>query len=221
MSYASPKNADRRLIGFIAVIVLHIVMVYALLNGLARKIVEVVLPPLETRIIEEVKPPPLDRLLPPPLPKLAAPPPPYVPPPEVRVQIVQTAPTITAVTNVKPLEPVPPPAAVAPAPVVAAAPAPAPRNPVKVAAVVDAKSCEKPAYPAASLRAGETGIVLLNFLIDVDGNVLDSKVERSSGSRRLDEAAREGLKLCKFRAATVDGRPEQSWARMEYAWKLN
>ena len=81
MSYASPKNADRRLIGFIAVIVLHIVMVYALLNGLARKIVEVVLPPLETRIIEEVKPPPPDRLLPLPPPKLAAPPPPYVPPP--------------------------------------------------------------------------------------------------------------------------------------------
>ena len=109
MSYASPKNADRQLAGFVAVIVLHIVMVYALVNGLARKIVEAVLPPLETRIIEEVKPPPPDR--PPPPPKLATPPPPYVPPPEVRVQIAQTAPTITAVTNVKPLEPVPPPAA--------------------------------------------------------------------------------------------------------------
>lgn len=217
MSYASPKNADRQLAGFVAVIVLHIVMVYALVNGLARKIVEVMLPPLETRIIEEVKPPLPDR--PPPPPKLAAPPPPYVPPPEVRVQIAQTAPTITAVTNVKPLEPVPPPAApvAAPAPVVAAPP----RNPVKVAAVVDAKSCEKPAYPAASLRAGETGIVLLNFLINVDGNVLDSKVERSSGYRRLDEAAREALKLCRFRAGTVDGRPEQSWARIEYAWKLD
>lgn len=218
MSYASPKNADRQLTGFVAVIVLHMVMVYALVNGLARKIVEVVLPPLETRIIEEVKPPPPDRPPPPP-PKLVAPPPPYVPPPEVRVQIIQTAPTITAVTNVKPLEPVPPPAAFAPAPVVAVAPAP--RNPVKVAAVVDAKSCEKPVYPAASLRAGETGIVLLNFLIDVDGHVRDSKVERSSGYRRLDEAARDGLKLCRFRAGTLDGKPEQSWARIEYAWKID
>lgn len=218
MSYASPKNADRNVIGFVAVLVLHVIVVYALVNGLARKIIEVVRPPLETRIIEEVKPPPPDKPPPPPPPKLAAPPPPYVPPPEVRVQAPSTAPTITAVTNVKPLEPVPPPAAPVAAPTVAPTP---PRNPVRVAAVADAKSCEKPAYPAASLRSGETGVVLLNFLVNVDGKVLDSKVERSSGYRRLDEAAREALKLCNFRAGTVDGKPEQSWARIEYAWKLD
>jgi len=149
-----------------------------------------------------------------PPPKLAAPPPPFIPPPEVQVQVPVQAPTITAVTAVKPVEPVPPPAA--PAPVAPEKP----RAPVKTAAVVDARACEKPPYPAAALRANETGIVQLNFLIDVDGSVLESNVARSSGSRRLDEAARQGLSLCKFKPGTVDGKPEKSWARIEYQWKI-
>ncbi|MEO8718719.1 MAG: energy transducer TonB, partial [Burkholderiales bacterium] len=87
-------------------------------------------------------------------------------------------------------------------------------------AVVDARACAKPSYPPASIRANETGVVTLNFLIDFDGKVLESKVERSSGHRRLDEAARAGLALCKFRPATVDGRAERAWARIQYDWKL-
>src|SRR5205823_3267916 len=86
--------------------------------------------------------------------------------------------------------------------------------------LVDANTCEKPAYPPASVRANEVGLVRLSFLIDMDGKVLDSKVERSSGHRRLDEAARAGLSLCKFRPATVNGKPERSWGRIEYVWKV-
>jgi protein TonB len=86
---------------------------------------------------------------------------------------------------------------------------------------VRAASCEKPPYPAASLRAGETGIVTLSFLIDVTGKVLESKVERSSGYRRLDEAARNGLELCKFSPGSFDGKPERAWARMQYDWKID
>ncbi len=198
-----------------AVVVFHIILGYALVNGLARKIVEVVKAPLETKIIEEVKPPPPDKPPPPPPPKLAAPPPPYIPPPEIQIAAPPTqAPTITAVTQVKPTQPIAPPSRPAP-------PAPAkPREPVRVPAVVDATACEKPVYPAASVRANETGVVRLNFLIDVDGKILESKVERSSGFRRLDDAARIGLGLCKFKPATVDGKPERQWARIEYEWKL-
>lgn len=217
MSYAEPRDSGRRVTGFLLVVILHVVIIYALIHGLARKIVEVVRNPLETKIVEEVKPPP-EKPPPPPPPKLAAPPPPYIPPPEVTVQVPQTQPTIAAVTTVKPTEPVPPPAApVAAPPAPAAAPKPAP---VRTAAVVLAKDCEKPPYPAASRRASETGVVRLNFLIDVDGKVLESKVERSSGYRRLDDAAREALSLCRFKPGTVDGKPERSWARIEYEWKL-
>jgi periplasmic protein TonB len=196
VSYAVQRDSSRRLTGLVAVVAFHVVLVYALVHGLARQIVEVIRQPLETKIIEEIKAPPPDKPPPPPPPKLAMPPPPYIPPPEVQVQVSVSAPTITAVTTVKPPEE------------------------YRTRAVVDGKTCEKPPFPAASLRANETGIVQLRFLIDVDGKVLDSKVERSSGSRRLDEAARAGLSLCKFKPATINGRPERSWERIEYVWKL-
>ena len=216
MNYAERSESGRRMTGLMFVLLLHVVVIYALVHGLARKIVDVVRNPLETKIVEEVKPPP-DKPPPPPPPKLAQPPPPFIPPPEVNIQVPQTAPTITAVTPVKPVEPVPPPAA-PPAP--PAPPAAPPRVPVRVGAVVLGRDCEKPAYPAASLRGNETGTVLLNFLIDLNGQVLESKVERSSGHRRLDEAARAGLSLCKFKPATVDGKPEKTWSRIEYEWRI-
>ena len=205
MSYAHPHAGGRRTTGLIVTVALHIVLIYALIHGLARKIVEVVVPPLETKIIAEVKPPQPEKPPPPP-PKLATPPPPFIPPPEVNIQFpVQQAPTITAVA------PTPPP----PAPITPPAP-----QAVRTAPVVLASSCDKPEYPPAARRANETGTVLLSFLIDANGRVIESKVERSSGSRRLDEAAREGLGLCKFRPATVNGAATQAWARIEYVWRL-
>ena len=219
MSYAQPHEiSTRRLIGLAAVVIFHGVMGYALVNGLARRIVEVVTHPLETKILEEIKPPPPEKQPPPPPPKLAAPPPPFIPPPEVRVQVPQdmAAPTITAVTTVKPTAPIAAPGQrVAPAPVVQRAP------PVRTSAVVDARACEKPPYPAASRRNEETGIVLLAFLIDTNGAAVESRIEKSSGYRRLDEAARDGLALCKFKPATVDGKPVREWSKIEYVWKLD
>ena len=221
MSYAQPRgNVNRRLTGLAVVVVFHAAMGYALVNGLTRKIVQVVTHPLETKIIAEVEP--LPREKPPPLapPRLAAPPPPYIPPPEVQVQVPQSAPVITAVTRVKPAEPI-----AVPGQVISAEPAPTPPTPraapVRTAAVVDAKACDKPEYPLAALRAQETGIVQLGFLIDVDGSAIQSKIERSSGSMRLDEAARKALGLCKFKPATTDGKPEREWAKIEYVWKLD
>jgi len=206
LSYAHPRSNTRRLAGLAITVVLHIVLVYALIHGLARKIVEVVSAPLETKIIEEIKPP--EDKPPPPPPKLTTPPPPFIPPPEVNIQMpIQQAPTIS----------------VAPSPTPPAAPvaiAPPPPAEVRTAAVVQAASCEKPEYPPAARRANETGTVRLQMLIDESGKVVDSKVERSSGSRRLDEAARAALELCRFRPATVNGKPTRAWARLEYVWTL-
>lgn len=101
------------------------------------------------------------------------------------------------------------------------APSPAPgAGPRRTPAVVDAGACAKPEYPRAALRNEETGTVTLAFLIGADGTVQDSRVERSSGHRRLDEAARAALSLCRFTPATVDGRPEPAWARLEYVWRI-
>lgn len=208
MEYAQRQNGTGRSLGGIAfVILLHALLVYALVNGLARKVVDVVKGPLETKIIQEVKPPPAEP--PPPPPKLVTPPPPFIPPPEIN--IAQTAPaanTIAAVSTA------PPPAA-APAP----APVEAPKPAVHAAPVVRSSSCREPEYPAAAQRLGESGTVVLALLVGTDGRVVDSKIEQSSGSPRLDQAARQALTLCQFTPGTVDGKPEQAWGKLAYAFK--
>lgn len=85
------QNPVRRFGGIGLVIVLHVILIYALVNGLATRVVQVVQRPVETRIIVPVEPPPP----PPPPPKVVEvvkqtrvvrPPPPFVPRPEVHVQ---------------------------------------------------------------------------------------------------------------------------------------
>jgi protein TonB len=204
----APKN---HLPGIAFVIALHIIIIYALVSGLARKAVEFVQKPLETKLIAEVTKPP-EEAPPPPPPKLAPPPPPFIPPPEINVQVAVTPSpaAITAVTTTAPSVEAPKPQPVAP-----------PRVPVRVAPVVQAKSCQPPEYPAASRRLGESGVVVLNFLIDSEGKVVESRIDASSGVERLDEAARRALALCKFSPGTVDDKPEQSWHKLRYVWKLD
>ena len=48
-------------------------------------------------------------------------------------------------------------------------------------------------YPDASRNAEEEGAVTVGFYVDIDGKVKDSRIEKSSGFRRLDEAARQAL----------------------------
>lgn len=208
MSYADPQDSVRRKISFAFVVLFHIALVYALVNGLARQIVEVIQAPLETKIIEEVKPPPPDKPPPPPPPRMAAPPPPFIPPVEVRIDSPPPVQSISAVSSVRPA-------------VEAPIPRPVATGPSRSPAVVDANNCRKPAYPPASIRAQETGLVVLQFLIGADSTVIESKIERSSGFARLDQAARQALSLCKFKAGTEEGKAVQSWARIEYLWKLD
>lgn len=203
MDYAQEqRNPVKHLGGIAFVVAIHILVVYALVTGLARKVVEVVRAPLEARLVEEMRKAPPEAPPPPP-PKLAPPPPAFVPPPEVTVAVqVPVAATISQVST----EPV------------AASP---PRQVQRSPAVIDARqSCAKPEYPAVSKRLEEAGTVTLNFLIDIDGRVVDSKVVSSSGYQRLDQAARGALSLCRFKPGTADGKPERSWASINYTWEL-
>jgi protein TonB len=107
------RKPTKHLVGIAFVILLHVGIVYALVNGLARKVVEIIQKPLETKIVEEIKPPPPPEELPPPPPKMDAPPPPtFIPPPEVAVTPppTQTNAISTPTTPVKPEAPVPIPA---------------------------------------------------------------------------------------------------------------
>ncbi len=221
MDYAqAQRNPGKHLTGIGIVIVMHLLLGYALVTGLARKVVEVIKAPIETKIIEEVKPPPPPETPPPPPPKMALPPPSFVPPPEVQIANPPPAPTITVQTTTPPpAAPVtiaPPPGPVASAPAVAARPA-----------VIDVSTCEKPSYPPAAARAEAKGTTKIRFTVDASGHVDASKttIERSSGMSRehklLDRAAVEALSKCRFKPGTdAEGRPVGGYSIVDYVWNL-
>ena len=222
IDYASRQRTPRKLvIGLTAVVVLHGLLFWAINSGLARKFVKVIKGPVEAVLLEEAKPdiPPPPPPPPPPPKNLPPPPPAYVPPAEIQVAAPSPVNAIAAVSNT-PLPVAPPSPSPSPSPLpVQSTPQPA-SPPVQTAAVISAASCEKPDYPSASKRLEEEGTVQLKFLVGVDGKVIESAIEKSSGFRRLDEAARAGLSKCQFKPATLDGKPQQSWASLRYTWRL-
>jgi protein TonB len=89
----------------------------------------------------------------------------------------------------------------------------------EVPATFDAKTC-KAEYPKASLMNEEEGAVTMSFLVSADGNVIESKVDKTSGYKTLDKAALKSLSACKFKPGTKDGAPAQTWTKVDYVWKL-
>ena len=90
----------------------------------------------------------------------------------------------------------------------------------EVAPVLDGQSCAPPKYPKAALINEEQGTVSLLFLVSPDGKIVESKVDKSSGSKSLDKAALSAFSQCKFKPGSKDGKPDQLWAKVEFVWKL-
>lgn len=90
----------------------------------------------------------------------------------------------------------------------------------EVPASFDAAKC-KAEYPKASLMNEEQGIVSMSFLVNADGSVAESKLEKTSGFKNLDKAAMKSISSCKFKPGTKDGAPAQTWTKVDYAWKLD
>jgi len=212
MDYAQQqRNPARHLISFGIVVLLHVVAVYALVNGLARKIVEVIKKPIETKIVEEHRAPPPPEAPPPPPPKIAAPPPPpFIPPPEIQIAIAP--PVQSTITQVTTKAPPPNPAPIRPTPTTRAA----------TSAALDRSSCPtpEPQYPMASRRNQESGTLVLRIQIDINGSPGKIEVSRSSGYPRLDESARNWIASCRFKVATVEGKPVAGWATQAYTFNL-
>lgn len=212
--YASrQRKPTKHLIGLGLVVVLHLLLFWAINSGLAQSFVKKINRPVEAILLADTPP---DLVTPQPAPKLP-PPPKSLPPPKASVPVLdvpvpQAAPAAAAITAISAA----PQAAAPPAASASAGKA----DVARTAAVVNSANCEKPEYPSASRRMEEEGTVSLRFLIGVDGKVIQSEIEKSSGYKRLDEAARAGLSRCQFRPATVDGKPEQAWASMRYTWRL-
>ena len=199
MAYADQEMSGNKITAFIIVALLHVVLGYALVTGLAYEAVKQVVKRVTTVDIKEEKkeePPP------PPPKKDVAPPPPVAPP--VRINVATTPPQIVTVSAP------PPPAVVrivAPAPSVAPPPRVQPKgavpkgNPGNWATSND--------YPARALREEREGTSGFRVTVGPDGRVSDCQVTSSSGSPDLDEAACANIRRrARFNPATDgEGQP--------------
>lgn len=195
-AYARHDTAffSQRAIFFVAIVIVHIVLLYLFESGLATRIIHAAEPPLETNIVQDVKqreaPPP------PPPPKMERPPV-EVPPPDVVINLPVES-TSTAITNTTTKHVEAPP------------PAPAKAPDVRTRAQLDQKHSPSPDeyYPATSRRMNETGTATINVCLDDAGKMQgDPTVAKSSGSSRLDEAAVRWGSHARFSQGTLNGKP--------------
>lgn len=198
-SIDDPAKNSKRTLAFVLVVIIHVLFFWVLASGLGAKIVQTVVGPVETKMIEEL---PDDNKEPPPPPPDIEEPPPYVPPPEVSVDLsMDTGPT-TAISNTTNERPVATPPPAAPPPVQHAA--------VKTPPSLTGKGARttQPEYPPASRRAGEAGTVQLSCLVNEQGRCTEVQVVKSSGFDKLDEAAvKEVQRNWKFVPGKEDGKP--------------
>ncbi|MDK2755136.1 MULTISPECIES: energy transducer TonB [Blastomonas] len=184
MAYADQQASGNKIVSLVVVALIHIVVIYALVTGLAYSAVKSVAEKLnvvdvEEEVIEEVEPPP------PPPDQPITPPPVVTPPPIVRTPPT-SAPTITTTNTPPPIfnpTPIvaPPPAPPAPPPAPSKASGASPRgNPGSWATPND--------YPARALREERAGTTRFRVSIGPDGRVTDCQITGSSGHADLDEA---------------------------------
>lgn len=210
-SIDDPSKNSKRTLAFILVVIIHVFFFWVLASGLGAKIVETVVGPVETKIIEEL---PDDDKEPPPPPPDIEQPPPYVPPPEVSVDLAIDTTTTTAISN-----------ATTERPVVQAPPV---AKPVEHAMVRTPPSTQgrgaritQPEYPPASRRAGEAGTLQLRCFVQATGKCTEVSVVKSSGFDRLDEAAvREVQRNWRFVPAKEDGKPVAAWHTFAVTFRL-
>jgi len=181
-----PKPGTGKAIGLGMAIAFHVLLGYALLTGLAAKVVDVIKRPIETKVIEEIKkpPPPPEIALPPP-PKLELPPPPFIPPPEV--QIAVPPPPQQAVIAATPT---PPPANtdIAPAPPVSASPP----KPSLVAIGVACPKMVAPKMPAKAAAEEINGAVTARITVR-GGKVAAVEIVKSQPRGVFDAAVRAAV----------------------------
>jgi protein TonB len=179
MAYGEQTLSTRKVVSIGLVILLHAVIGYAFVTGLAYNVVKKVARDLKTFDVAEEAPPPPDKPPPPP-PETKVEPPPVVAPPPI-VQVVQSvAPPIVA--NVP-----------APPPVIHESAPPAPPPPA-----VSRKGEPRGTpgewvtpedYPSADLRAENQGTTSFELAVGPDGKATDCKVTGSSGFPSLDTKA--------------------------------
>jgi len=183
MSYADqPTMSPRKVVSIGLVVLLHALIGYAFITGLAYNVIKKAANELKTVDIKD-QPPPPDKPPPPPPPQQKVEPPPVVAPPPI-VQTQTIAPPVLATV------PKPPPVV---APPVIAPPAPTP-PPVIHTVSQAAQAKGNPAswvttddYPPSALRDGKQGRVVASWTVNEQGRVDSCTITQSSGVPELDD----------------------------------
>ncbi|MEA3000001.1 MAG: periplasmic protein TonB [Sphingomonadales bacterium] len=186
MAYADNKMSTGRITAIVIVAILHAILGYAFVTGLAYNVVKKVAADLKTFNVDE--PPPPDEKPPPPPPDQPNTPPPIVaPPPIVRtntmpppISVVQNAPPVI----ITPTAPTAPPAPPAPPP---PPPPPVKVEPARAKANLSSLFSDED-YPASALRNNESGTTGFRLQVGPNGRVTGCQVTSSSGSSALDAA---------------------------------
>lgn len=216
MAYADQSMSGNRLTALIIVALIHVVLGYALVTGLAYEAVKKAVQKVTTiDIEEEVKkeePPP------PPPKKLDVPPPPVrvVVPPTKMPEIRSEAPPAPVALPPPPPPPVilPPPPAAPPPPRMQPKGATPRGNPGSWATTND--------YPSRALREEREGTSGFRVSVGPDGRVTDCSITSSSGHPDLDEATCSNVRRrARFSPATDgDGRPTTGSFSSRVRWVI-
>ncbi len=212
----------RKYAPLIIIIALHIAFFYALRSGLVHQVAKALPREIFVNFITE-EPAPQPQPRPEPVkPKTV---------PVVKKQItrptprpiVEKTPLPQAITEElpPPQESNEPPAVAAPAtPEPAAASATVPATP-KMISGVSYINAPRPVYPPLDARMGNEGTVTLRVLINEKGRAEQVEIQKSSGSMRLDDAAREAVLRALFKPYLEDGRPTPAYAIVPINFTLN
>lgn len=95
-----------------------------------------------------------------------------------------------------------------------------PHNPTGIA---DGGYITKPAppYPAAAREREEEGTVKVEVIVSASGNVESAKVVKSSGSPRLDRAAKDAAASASYKPKSQGGVPMRTRFVAGYNFKLD
>lgn len=187
MAYADRTEGGSRVVAIIIVALIHAVIGYAFVTGLAYKYVKQVAEKLDTfDVAPPPPPPPPEEPPPPPPPDQPQTPPPVVSPPPI---VTNPNPPVSTVRTVATPPPVynPTPISAPPAP-------PAPRVSQAAGAKGDEASwVTTDDYPPAALREEKEGTSVISWTINTQGRVEGCRTVQSSGSSDLDDAACRAL----------------------------
>jgi len=195
---------SKRAIVFVAIVVFHILVIYAFASGLAKSGQRYLSTILQTTMIQQEKP----KDLPPPPPPvdLKEKPPVQVIAPDINITVpVEAPPPIQNVTTKAAPPPPPAPRAVVPG------------TPIKPISMPDVHDY----YPEQARRDGQEGRAQVKVCVGANGKIVSAETATTSGFPALDEAAIKVAKAARFKPATSEGKAVDSCATLPVKFELH